>query len=44
MRINKYLAKCGLGSRRECDKFVSNGYININGNIMYINPQVKNQT
>lgn len=34
MRINKFLAKCGLGSRRKCDKFVSDGLIRINGNII----------
>jgi len=31
MRINKYLAKCGLGSRRKCDEFISSGKIKVNG-------------
>ena len=31
MRLNKYLAKCGIGSRRLCDQFISNGTIKING-------------
>lgn len=31
MRINKYLAQCGIASRRDCDKFVSEGRITING-------------
>ena len=31
MRINKYLARCGLGSRRKCDEFINKGQIKING-------------
>ena len=31
MRINKYLALCGLGSRRKCEEFVINGEISLNG-------------
>lgn len=31
MRLNQYLAKCGLGTRRECDKIISSGDIQING-------------
>ena len=34
MRINKYLALCGLGSRRKCEEFVTNGEINVNGKIV----------
>ena len=34
MRINKYLAKCGLGSRRKCDEFISSGKIKVNGKIV----------
>ena len=33
MRINKYLAQCGLGSRRKCDDFISRGLIKVNGKI-----------
>ena len=29
MRLNKYLAQCGLGSRRKCDEFISKGKIKI---------------
>ena len=25
MRLNKYLARCGIGSRRKCDEFISKG-------------------
>lgn len=34
MRINKYLALCGLGSRRKCEEFVTNGEISINGKVV----------
>lgn len=31
VRLNRYLAQCGLGSRRECDVFIASGKILING-------------
>ena len=31
MRINKYLAECGLASRRKCEAFVLEGRVKING-------------
>ena len=34
MRINRYLARCGLGSRRECDEHIKNKKIKINGKIL----------
>ena len=34
MRLNKYLARAGLASRRKCDVFISNGLIKINGKII----------
>ena len=34
MRINKYLARCGIGSRRKCDEYIKNGEIKINGTII----------
>tara|TARA_B100000579_G_C22848308_1_gene865771 strand:+ start:4123 stop:4833 length:711 start_codon:yes stop_codon:yes gene_type:complete len=34
MRLNKYLARCGIGSRRACDEFISSGKIKINGAII----------
>jgi len=34
MRINKFLAKAGLGSRRSCETLVVNGKIRVNGKIM----------
>lgn len=32
MRLNRYLALCGLGSRRSCDELIKNGQIKVNGN------------
>ncbi|MDR3012828.1 MAG: rRNA pseudouridine synthase [Chitinispirillales bacterium] len=31
LRINKYLAQCGLGARRKCDELVLTGHIYVNG-------------
>ena len=31
IRLNRYLAQCGLGSRRECDTIIAAGKIRING-------------
>jgi 23S rRNA pseudouridine2605 synthase len=31
MRLNRYLAHCGLGARRKCDEIISAGHIFING-------------
>jgi len=31
IRINKYLAQCGLGARRKCDELVQSGHIIVNG-------------
>jgi pseudouridine synthase len=31
VRINKYLAQCGLGARRKCDEIVLSGHIYVNG-------------
>ncbi len=35
MRLNKYLANSGLGSRRECDALIQNEGVSINGNTLY---------
>ena len=34
MRINKYLAKTGLGSRRQCDEIIKNKLFKVNGQIL----------
>ena len=31
MRINKYLALCGIGSRRKVEEFILNGEVSVNG-------------
>jgi 23S rRNA pseudouridine2605 synthase len=31
VRLNKYLASCGMGSRRSCDRIIASGHIYING-------------
>ena len=31
MRINKYLAECGVASRRGCDKLIEEGLVTVNG-------------
>ena len=31
MRLNKYLASCGVASRRECDNLISQGRVTVNG-------------
>ena len=31
MRINKFLAECGVASRRNCDKLIADGLVTING-------------
>ncbi|MDR1906137.1 MAG: rRNA pseudouridine synthase, partial [Clostridiales bacterium] len=31
MRINKYIADCGVASRRACDKLIEEGRIKVNG-------------
>ncbi len=33
MRLNRYLSRCGLGSRRDCDKVIEAGLIAINGEV-----------
>ena len=34
MRINKYLAECGLASRRKCEEYVINGEVKVNGEVV----------
>lgn len=34
MRINKYLASCGLGSRRKVEQLILDGKITVNGNVV----------
>ncbi len=41
MRINRYLASCGVAGRRSCDKFVSEGRVKVNGKIAVLGYEVK---
>ena len=34
MRLNKYLARCGIGSRRKCDEFIAQKKIKVNGKLV----------
>ena len=34
MRINKYLASAGLGSRRKCEQYILDGKVSINGEVI----------
>ncbi len=43
MRINKYLASLGIGSRREIDRLISEGEIKVNGKIPSAGEQVSNE-
>ncbi len=36
MRLQRYLAKCGLGSRRYCEKLIELGEIKVNGDVVNI--------
>lgn len=40
MRINKFLASCGVASRRECDKLIESGAVKINGVVAEIGANV----
>lgn len=31
MRLNKYLARCGIASRRKCDDLIAAGFVKVNG-------------
>lgn len=33
IRLNKYLADCGVGSRRECDRLIADGAVKVNGKV-----------
>ena len=33
VRLNKYLADCGVGSRRECDFLIEAGQVKVNGKV-----------
>ncbi len=41
MRINKFMAKCGVCSRREADEFIKKGIVTINGKTAVIGDEVE---
>ena len=40
MRINKFLASCGVASRRECDRLISEGAVLVNGKTAQVGTNV----
>lgn len=40
MRLNKFLADCGVGSRRACDKLIADGKVAVNGKIATLGTDV----
>ena len=40
MRINKFLAECGVGSRRACDKIIEEGRVKINGKVCSLGAEI----
>ncbi len=39
-RLNKYLADCGVGSRRECDALIKDGFVKVNGKVAVLGQTV----
>ena len=31
MRLQKYMAECGIASRRKCEEYIQNGNVKVNG-------------
>ena len=40
MRINKYLAECGIASRRGCDEIIKEKRVKVNGRICDLGTEV----
>ena len=40
MRINKFLAECGVGSRRACDKIIEEGRVKVNGKVCALGAEI----
>lgn len=34
IRLQKYLANCGVASRRKCEEYIQNGLVKVNGEIV----------
>ena len=33
VRLQKYLAECGIASRRKCEEFITDGLVKVNGKV-----------
>ena len=40
MRINKFLAECGVASRRNCDKLIEEGLVTVNGRVCSLGQEI----
>ncbi len=40
MRLNKYLASCGVASRRKCDELINDGKVTVNGVVAQVGAKV----
>lgn len=40
IRLNKYLADCGVGSRRECDALIADGQVKVDGKVAVLGQMV----
>lgn len=40
MRINKFLADCGIASRRNCDKYIKDGLVLVNGKVAELGMEI----
>lgn len=40
MRLNKYLADCGVASRRACDKLIAEGAVRVNGKVAGLGTEI----
>lgn len=40
MRLNKYLAACGVASRRDCDEIIKSGRVRVNGKVASLGQDV----
>ena len=41
VRLQKYLAECGIASRRKCEEFINEGLVKVNGHIAELGTKVK---
>ena len=44
IRLQKYLAECGIASRRKCEEFIEEGRVKINGRIAEIGNKINPET